>query len=311
MHTHPFLAAALEAWNRHGTLVFSCEDIYLMLLQSFADHVKGNTETLRSKIVNFEEGKKKLVVETPFARGFDWTEVVEKFVRQIQENVSDEAKSRLFTKFTDTPTHVATALSMTAMLSVSSYFDYQIRSMCGFRHVRMQGRAEDWDALYKEGFMLVHMCEEGFAKKWWPIVGSILAKFKEEYSCQTADEAFWNSMVLAGSIAMSGGERWINGWILAFFPSHSEFGVDKQVPWSKDLEYVKHRENNGDTPRAADASLFTDGTSVVDVDWIREGVEVPLKFVSGFLGVTVKDLHTYKPEIGWFIAEPTHVLFKI
>ena len=140
---------------------------------------------------------------------------------------------------------------------------------------------------------------------WWSILESVLDKLIQQYSTSEADPVFWNSMILEDGIDGSGGWRWLNGWILAFFPTHDSYSITEQERWSPEARYVACP----DETQAADTGKFSSGLSIADVEWKYHSTTIDLKFVSGFLGVSDTN-DVLCAECGWFITCSKDVCYE-
>lgn len=63
MFENGFFSAFLTAYNNHGDVKITPDDVWLVIVLYFSKYVNDNAEQLRSAFVT-HEGKNKLVVET-------------------------------------------------------------------------------------------------------------------------------------------------------------------------------------------------------------------------------------------------------
>lgn len=85
-----FFGSFWEAYNRHGEIILSPDDIWIQICLGFSHHVNANSESLRKKFVD-HEGQKELVVyypqnENPLAIGFRWDLMFNGFEKELTKN---------------------------------------------------------------------------------------------------------------------------------------------------------------------------------------------------------------------------------
>jgi Domain of unknown function (DUF4419) len=109
------------------------------------------------------------------------------------------------------------------MAACKSFFEYGMRTCCGFPYVILEGTEDDWLTLRDNSAQLIMTrCENKFAKYWChaliPVLDKILEEYRHGKNGDQPDSAFWNSFIKMGTTRMSGGKPWFNGWINIFFP---------------------------------------------------------------------------------------------
>ena len=85
---------------------------------------------------------------------------------------------------------------------MEKYFDFRMRTMCGFPSITLEGSAEDWHSVRRKAEDLVRAsCKEEFSSWWLPALLPVLDRFAEQYEdTGTVDVQFWQSMAKVGGI---------------------------------------------------------------------------------------------------------------
>ena len=94
--SNKFFGSFWEAYNRHGEIILSPDDIWIQICLGFSHHVNANSESLRKKFVD-HEGQKELVVyypqnENPLAVGFRWEQMFDGFEKELAKNTKGNNK---------------------------------------------------------------------------------------------------------------------------------------------------------------------------------------------------------------------------
>ena len=311
-----FIKTAVEAFSHHYPFALRPQHIWILILQAIADHVNQNAEEVRSKWVKHNEGKKTLVVcRDDFVRGEpnDWASVVvndgepDSFGAQIRENAINT--TQLSPKFTGTATNSVEhiAQQITVMDVCKEYFKYGVYTLCGFPFVVMEGSLDDWKMLRAEAeTVLKDRCVEEWASEWSKALLPLLDKFVEEYQAQTkGDSLFWNAMCRKGGIAGSGGYTYLSGWLNVFFPYLNGGSKSNRycVPYKAEKAYKLDEHSVEEDPDLGPQwTSLPSGLSKAPVTWSYYGQEIPLEFLSGFVGMTFND-GVAKPVVGWSVVE--------
>ena len=205
VHANGFIAAVTTAFAEHRPLALRPEHIWTLVLQAVAVHVNQNAEELRSRFVA-HDGKLALTVRRDEfvlgAAGHDWAGVVAEFSEQIEGNTVADATKRMATDFSTTTADEKVAGQMTVMHAMEKYFDFRMRTMCGFPSITLEGSAEDWHSVRRKAEDLVRAsCKEEFSSWWLPALLPVLDRFAEQYEdTGTVDVQFWQSMAKVGGI---------------------------------------------------------------------------------------------------------------
>lgn len=282
---HPFVAAAHLAFAEHRPLSFGPEQVWLLLAQGFANHINVHAEDLRAHFVQ-HQGKKKLVVRRDDfvldAPDNPWHEVIDAFCDQVKTHVG-KRHDLMVSNFSTTTAITRTASCINMMDALSSYFQYELRTLCGIPEFELLGTEQDWRDLRTR----IQALEE-FSLSWWtkslyPILDKIIATSQGQI-----DRTFWESFYKFNG--QSGGP-FIHGWIHQLFPYLRHGGKLVRNP------FLDPMQEGGPTSDQLPSAL-----SVAPVNWEYLGQSIPIQFLGGFFGIAqnLKDL-TVSPEIGWAV----------
>lgn len=283
---HPFVAAAQLAFAEHRPLRFGPDEVWLLLAQGFANHINLHAQTLRDRFVE-HEGKKKLVVRRDDfvldAPNNPWDEVVDAFCEQIKAQVQTRY-DLMINSFSSTTPVVHTASCITMMDALQSYFEYELRTMCGIPEFELSGSPKDWEELRRKAAAL-----EEFDLAWWtralaPILDELVATSQGKIN-----QDFWRSFFKFNG--QSGGP-FIHGWISHLFPYLRQGAKLGKNPYLVDKEH-----NSGPT-----SDQFPGALSCAPVMWEYHGSSIPMHFLGGFFGIAQDSDRTLCADIGWAVA---------
>lgn len=90
-----FFSAFIEAYNCHGDVKLTPDDVWLTIMLYFSKYVNDNAEQLRSSFVN-HQGKKKLTVITWGEQSeTQWDEFFTLMVEEIRKNTTEGVTAKL------------------------------------------------------------------------------------------------------------------------------------------------------------------------------------------------------------------------
>ena len=156
----PLLSGFYNAHAFHYPIRLKPDDIWLLIIQAFSNHININSEELRNKLVNFE-GKKKLEIDININHINIINSEYEKFI----EKINDKIKSILGKEFIDilTPNFSTTnrksiiICKISIMNALKKYFEYKMNiglSICGIPYIILEGNANDYkEILNKINFL--------------------------------------------------------------------------------------------------------------------------------------------------------------
>jgi hypothetical protein len=292
---HGFIATLHLAFAEHRPLAISPDDIWLLILQGFADHIGMEPERYRDKLVS-HKGKKLLTVrrdEYVKGRENDWGDSIDEFCERIARNCDTEIYDIATGKFSTTGRVEEVAFKIALMDTMKNYFSYREMTLCGIPEITLSGTPEDWRSI-------IERCERlrEYDLFWWMNhLIPVLKKF-EAASKGEVDRKFWSSIYKRQ--AQSGGDV-VTGWILKFFPYMREGRSLERNPFlatdfSKFTSYGFVQGFNLDN--------FSSGLSEAPFVWDYLDKKFDMAFVSGFAGVRQnRETKELSPAIAWAVVE--------
>ena len=145
----PVLSGFYTAHTNHYPIRITPDDIWLLIVQAFSNHVNANHEELRKYFVNFS-GKKELIIDD---YGTNFKEIQRKNLENFTEKIIEEMKDYLGKEILDilTPEFTTTSYDsiiickLTIMCAFKKYFEYKYRTAgCGIPYIILEGTVEDY-----------------------------------------------------------------------------------------------------------------------------------------------------------------------
>jgi len=307
---HPLVAAASAAFEGHYPLVLGPDEVWLVLAQGFATHVRQNADLLQERFVS-HDGRLRLDVQRddfrrsarggepppkcgPSARDEDmaqnpWPEAIAAFADAIRAHVG-KRHDLVVADFSTTGPIERTTSQLVLMDAMQSYFEYHFHTLCGIPEITLLGTPDDWRRLRDR----VRALRE-FELAWWidplePIVDQLVATAE-----QKVDRTFWGSFF---KLKDESGGPYISGWINLLFPYLRRQGELQPSPfldgWESalDQQFAVGPTTDG-FPSALSRAPFT---------WHYFDDELAMELLGGFLGFS-QDEQTLalRPELGWAV----------
>jgi len=299
-----FITSALTAWSSHYPFRFRPEHIWLLILQGVAVHVDQNAEKLRKKYVE-HEGKKTLIIDvSPNPSAKEWMNVIQGFVDQIDKNTVSDTCELFDCDFTASTLTEKIATKVTIMDICKNYFSYRCRTCCGFPQITLDGKKTDWIKLKQKTIKLLNeKVTKKFGEQWGQSLLPLLDRFIVAFDGEI-DSVFWNSMIKRGARGGSGGYSWYSGWFNILFPFINNRWNRFCEPYTMNKQYVEQGLNSRGRGRGEnDVNDYPMGLASAPVIWDYNGKEIPMRFISGFVGYTqnAKTLEL-TPNIAWCVG---------
>ena len=302
-HSHPvpdlidsfcnsFVGAATMAFHQHYPLVLSPDQVWVLLCQGFATHVNLNAERLRQRFVR-HDGKLTLGVRRDdFVLGRKdnpWPEVVSSFGAQIAEHTG-KLRDLVVADFSTTTAVERAASTVVLMEAMSSYFEYELVTMCGIPSITLLGTPDDWRSVRTRAAVLAE-----YELDWWtPGLLSVLDEFVAA-SEGRVDGEFWRSFVKQND---GSGGPYITGWINALLPYIETYRGVVPNRYAGDWEASMAGFSSGLTH-----NQLPSGISIAPVVWNYLGTPIDLEFIGGFIGIEQTETGALTPALGWAVRE--------
>jgi len=223
-----FIGAFYEAYNLHGDVLISPDDVWITILFFFSQYVNDNSDKLREKFV-YHKGKMSLTV-VEHARNYEESLLVEKkwdvffkeIIIQIKENTKNDVVDKLKSEFTTTDNFHEVISTSIIMDSFKSYFNYErVVCGCGINNVNFRGVIEDWFLILKKLKDLNdYDTGDNILTRYIANVSIIITKFIESMD-GNIDKLWWNNILQSEERRLSSGHSntstILTGWILQFY----------------------------------------------------------------------------------------------
>ena len=154
----PILYGFYNAHAIHYPIRLKPDDIWLLIIQAFSNHININSEELRHKLVNFN-GKKLLTIDFELIdsikniRKSNYEDFIKKINDQIKSFLGKEIIDILTPNFTTTDNNSTIICKLSVMNAFKKYFEYKMNigfSICGIPYIILEGNAEDYKEILKK-----------------------------------------------------------------------------------------------------------------------------------------------------------------
>ena len=151
----PLLSGFYTAHTNHYPIRIKPDDIWLLILQSFSNHVNINSEKLRDLFVDFS-GKQTLTVKYDLS---DISEVNRKVLEDFSEQINEQMKYFLGEKLLEilsanfsTSNYDSILISkINIMGAFKKYFTFKMELCgCGIPYIILEGTAEDYKKILEK-----------------------------------------------------------------------------------------------------------------------------------------------------------------
>jgi hypothetical protein len=271
-----FFDAFCKAYNLHGDVKISPDDVWIVIMIYFKEYVNDNAEALRNKFVS-HQGKKKLTVITQEKDESKWDEFFEKIIIEIKNNTNGDIVDKLNSDFTTSGRFEKIISTSAIMDTFKSYFEYgRLIPMCGIQNIWMKGTLDDWIQLKTKLQFLSEYDIDNKLKKYILELNPILDCFIDTYQ-NKVDINYWNRIMDFYSTSLgSGSTTYMYGWILNFF------GIYGEIEGTPDLKKIN-----------VDVEIDNRITSTIK----------KVKLVAGFVGVKEDESLIFSPQLAIAIIE--------
>ena len=300
----PLLNGFYTAHTNHYPIRIKPDDIWLLIVQAFSNHVNTNSEELRPYFVDFD-GKKTLEVFYAI-NGIEKVnrKVLEDFSEQIDEQMINylgkEMLDTLTPNFSTTTYDSSIVCKISIMGSFKKYFDYDMFCIeCGIPYIILEGTADDYKKILSKAENLKKYKFEWYIDRIIPHISKMIeakeGKIDVEYFKNIIQK---NKITETRSIDCGKDVEvqvdYISGWILSFFAYYGKksFSTKKIKPFTESELKVE------DFKRLANQMLIIPFT----IKDLVNNKEYLMKYKVGFIGCEQNEKNEVYPVQGWLVS---------
>ena len=294
-----------RAHTNHLPLIIKPDDIWLLIIQTFTNHVNENSEELRDLLVNFDR-KKKLEVKYRINDINDINkEILENFSEQINEKMQKYLGNSLIEtltpNFTTTTKDSEIICKITIMGAFKKFFEYQLAIVgCGIPYIILEGNSDDYKKILLKCEELKKFKFEWYINRIIPIIQKMLEAKEGKIDIDFFKNIVQKKQITENRYAPSGEEpedmkvKYISGWILKFFGYLSE----------RDDKTGKLKIFNKEKIEIDDFRKLTYQMIKVPIKIIDEvnQKEYQAKYEVGFIGCDKNENNEVFPVEGWIFS---------
>ena len=223
----PILYGFYSAYCKHYPLRIKPDDIWLLIIQAFSNHVNVNAEKLRKYFVNFD-GKVTLTVmyENVFVKENINKEILENFSEEInaqmEQYLGKELMQTLTSDFTTTNYDSYIISKLSIMGTFQKYFNYEMDfCICGIPYIILEGTLEDYQKIKAKAEKLSKYEFDWYINRIIPHIQKMIeakkGKIDNDYFRNIIKRNEITDTVFDSCVPETVTESNITGWILDFF----------------------------------------------------------------------------------------------
>ena len=223
----PLLYGLYSSHCKHYPIRIKPDDIWLLIVQAFNNHVNANAEQLRKYFVDFE-GKKALIVKYGgiYTKENISKNILEDFSVQINDQMKEylgkEIIQTLTSDFTTTNYDSLIISKLSIMGIFQKYFTYEMDlTICGIPYIILEGTVEDYEKIKAKSKKLSLYEFDWYIKRIIPHIQKMIDAKKgnvdNNYFRNIIKRNEVSDTIMDGCIPEEVTVSSINGWILDFF----------------------------------------------------------------------------------------------
>ena len=303
----PILSGFYTAHTNHYPIKIKPDDIWLLIVQAFSNHVNANSEKLRSYFVDFN-GKKTLTVEYPLDNISQVNrKVLEDFSEQINKQMikylGEELINVLTPDFSTSTYDTKIVGKISIMGAFKKYFKYEMLLCgCGIPYIILEGTADDYKKIINKAKKL-----RKFKFEWY--IDKIIPHIQKMVNAKEGkvDTEYFKNIIQKKEVTEIGyGDSGMNdyevqvdhicGWFLNFFAYYNEKGNDGNIKaFTKDSLKVENFK------KLANQMLIVPFT----IKEKRSKKTYLMKYSVGFVGCEQNEKKEVSPVQGWIVCPST------
>ena len=303
----PLLNGFYIAHTNHYPIRIKPDDIWLLIVQAFSNHVNANSEELRHYFVNFD-GKKTLEIQYNLS---SIKQVDKKILEDFSEKINEKMKEYLGEKLLDilTPNFSTTTNDtkivgkISIMSAFKKYFEYEMKLCgCGIPYIILEGTAQDYKDIISKAKELSKYNFDWYINKIIPHIQKMVEAKEGNIDVNYFKNMIQKKEVTEQEYGLSGRGKhqvkydFIKGWFLNFFAYLSTEDYDGEIEVFKE-EMIKVK----DFKKLANQMLIV---PFIINDTIHKK-KYEMKYKVGFIGCEQNERHQVSPVQGWIVSPST------
>ena len=300
----PLLSGFYTAHTNHYPIRIKPDDIWLLILQSFSNHVNINSEKLRDLFVDFS-GKQTLTVKYDLS---DISEVNRKVLEDFSEQINEQMKYFLGEKLLEilsanfsTSNYDSILISKISIMGAfKKYFTFKMELCgCGIPYIILEGTAEDYKKILEKTKYLSKYNFSWYTDRIIPHIQKMIDAKEKKIDIDYFKDFIQKKEKTEIRYGPSGKKEYevqvpfICGWILDFF-AYIKRRIDYEPFESKELKV----ECFEDLCKQMLIVPF-----IID-DLVHKKTYL-MKYKVGFVGCEQNEKNEVYPVQGWFVSPST------
>ena len=302
----PLLNGFYTAHTNHYPIRIKPDDIWLLIVQAFSNHVNANAEKLRHYFVNFD-GKQKLKVIYQLS---DIKQVDRKTLENFSEQINEQMKKYLGEKLLDilTPDFSTSNYDSKIVCKISimgafkKYFQYEMKLIgCGIPYIILEGTAKDYKEIISKANELKKYEFDWYINRIIPHLEKMAEAKEGKIDVNYFKNIIQKKEVTETTSGPSGRGKYevkydyISGWFLKFFAYSKRYSDGRYIKFEKDTIKVE------DFKTLANQMLIVPFTIEDEVH--KKTYE--MKYKVGFVGCDQNENKQVFPIQGWIVSPST------
>jgi hypothetical protein len=289
----PLLNGFFQAHINHYPIRIKPDDIWLLIVQAFSNHVNANSEELRHYFVDFDGKKTLKVIYDIDPKGVN-KKILEDFSiqinKQMEEYLGKEIMENLTPNFTTTDYDSIIISRLSIMGAFKKYFEYKMSCItCGNPYIILEGTAEDYKTIINKAKNLRKYKFEWYIDRIIPLI----QKMVEAKEGNIDIEHFKNIIHERTYAHVYTTSIYLSGWILQFFAYQKE--GNKIIPFKDHEIEIEFLDKLANQMLIVPFTIIDENTKV----------KYPMKYKVGFIGCDINEKNEVYPIQGWIVSPIT------
>jgi hypothetical protein len=308
----PLLNGFYTAHTNHYPIRIKPDDIWLLIIQAFSNHVNANSEELKNLFVDFD-GKQRLIIRYPLSDIKEVNKVIlenfsEKINNEMTKYLGEDLIEILTPNFSTTTYDSIIVCKISIMGSFKKNFDYEMQlSGCGIPYIILEGTVEDYKKIIEKSMKLKRYKFEWYINRIIPHIEKMVEAKEGKIDKNYFMNMIQKKEIIETTFGLSGKGKqkvqvdYLSGWFLSFFAYYGEKEKTKKKSDNVKVKIQRFEENNIKVKhfqKLANQMLIVPFKIVNLVN----KKEYLMKYKVGFVGCDQNDKNEIFPIQGWFVS---------